>query len=212
MKKKTLLFLSLCMFIFVFAFPVFASDSVEADSLDASVPLKVVKSVSAEDYFKLKAEKTGMSLEEVRAQEIEKLKELHKKEGIGPFRAGDYNYAWVQGFVTFYTHDSRKGVLEVGTLVYRYFDRIIEVVDDEEYAMISTGASIFEITSEALFASKKSDAYVTMTGQVQVRTTSQYTVQGAISIGLPGAGFTAGAGGSGTTYYYKIVRINTTCM
>ena len=57
MKKKTLLFLSLCMFIFVFAFPVFASDSVEADSLDASVPLQVVKSVSAEDYFKLKAEK-----------------------------------------------------------------------------------------------------------------------------------------------------------
>lgn len=60
------------------------------------------------------------------------------------------------------------GKIEVGCEVYRYGERIIEVVDNTVYANIGDGNSLFEKTSQSLRARKKNDYNFTISGVVNV--------------------------------------------
>ncbi|HBC30866.1 MAG TPA: hypothetical protein DC024_06440 [Clostridiales bacterium] len=73
--------------------------------------------------------------------------------------------------------------------------------------MIATGASDFEVTDKSLSARYINDYCARVSGPVNVRTTRTYSLDLAVEVGLPGAGFGAGSSTGGISYYYKIIQI-----
>lgn len=165
-----------------------------------------VKICSPEEYFEIKAKETGIPVETIREKEIQRI--LGNSSEINTESVMlEGQYRWISKIVTFINNSDLRGSLQVGCEVYCNFDRIQSVVDGSAYAMIATGASDFEVTDKSLSARYINDSCARVSGPVNVRTTRTYSLDLAVEVGLPGAGFGAGSSTGGISYYYKIVQI-----